>query len=451
MTRRKNASRCSIIVLGLLTALFALSGANLAHANGLNMSHESVASNETFSRVSGYHVYLPGNQNGYTLSAKSGSSTSVNHGGSFTFVFSLWDSHSQSTPIITVNEGAVTVDSNGEYTISNITQDKSINVSDVNINTYTVSIPTLQEGYSLSVVDETETSFVVNYDSSRTIELQLANSHSQSLARLLVNDIEVSLVDNQYVLSNIREDKVITVADVTLNHYVITWDIEGVTSTSNVAHGDIPIYEGTPSKEATATNTYVFDGWSPAIVAATQNTTYTALFEAMSIVISASTPDEANGEVAAEISIPNGIAVDVHLKVRTLSSVSESIVVPEGKEIFKSYNASLFDEQEQNVNDQISGQVILRFAKPVGLEQREGAMIVLAGQQIPIELTVDGQFVVFAASSLGDFAIVVDAATGVNPTIGLAIGLSTGAALLLAGAAIALYLLNKKRKAQDGK
>lgn len=351
MTRRKNASRCSIIVLGLLTALFALSGANLAHANGLNMSHESVASNETFSRVSGYHVYLPGNQNGYTLSAKSGSSTSVNHGGSFTFVFSLWDSHSQSTPIITVNEGAVTVDSNGEYTISNITQDKSINVSDVNINTYTVSIPTLQEGYSLSVVDETETSFVVNYDSSRIIELQLANSHSQSLARLLVNDVEVSLVDNQYVLSNIREDKVITVADVTLNHYVITWDIEGVTLTSNVAHGDIPIYEGTPSKEATATNTYVFDGWSPAIVAATQNTTYTALFEAMSIVISASTPDEANGEVAAEISIPNGIAGDVHLKVRTLSSVSESIVVPEGKEIFKSYNASLFDEQEQNVND----------------------------------------------------------------------------------------------------
>lgn len=72
-------------------------------------------------------------------------------------------------------------------------------------------------------------------------------------------------------------------------------------------------------------------------------------------------------------------------------------------------------------------------------------------QEAPIELTIDGQFVVFTASSLGDFAIVVDTVAGANPTIGLAIGLSTGAALLLAGAAIALYLLNKKRQVQVSK
>ncbi|NCA95348.1 MAG: hypothetical protein EOM74_00040 [Methanomicrobia archaeon] len=378
-------------------------------------------------------------------------STTVNHGASFTFVFYLWESHSQSTPIITVNGGQVTIDENDEYTISNITENKTIVVSGISINKYSVSIPTTQEGYSLSVTDETESTFEVEHDESRTLVFSLLASHSQSAARVLVNDVEVAFVENQYTIASIHEDIIVSVADVNLNSYVITWDIDGVTSTSNVDHGVVPEYVGTPSKEATSTYIYEFLGWSPTLVAATQNTTYTAQFEAKAVIITAATPDESAGEIAAEISVPEGIDGDAHLKVKILQSSSGSIVVPEGKEIFKLYNASLLDDENEVINDQVSGDVTLRFAKPEGLDEREGAQIVLNGIDTPISVTIDEQYVTFTAASLGDFALVVDVVDGTNPAVGLAIGLSVGAALLLAGIALTIYFLNKKKTIEKTK
>lgn len=61
--------------------------------------------------------------------------------------------------------------------------------------------------------------------------------------------------------------------------FTITWDIEGVTSTTIVDSGVTPSYTGvTPTKASTAEFDYTFNGWSPTIVAATANATYKAQF-----------------------------------------------------------------------------------------------------------------------------------------------------------------------------
>ena len=75
---------------------------------------------------------------GYTLAAKAGSSSPVASGGSFTFTFALDTAYSKSTAVVKVNGSVVTL-SNGEYTIENITEDKTVTVEGVTINTYSVT------------------------------------------------------------------------------------------------------------------------------------------------------------------------------------------------------------------------------------------------------------------------------------------------------------------------
>ena len=68
----------------------------------------------------------------------------------------------------------------------------------------------------------------------------------------------------------------------TTRSYTIKFVNNGTTlQTSTLQYGATPSYTGaTPTKTATAQYTYTFSGWSPTIVAATANATYTAQFSA---------------------------------------------------------------------------------------------------------------------------------------------------------------------------
>ena len=74
---------------------------------------------------------------------------------------------------------------------------------------------------------------------------------------------------------------VIAVFTRTTNKYTITWkNYDGTTlKTEEVAYGTTPSYTGTtPTKAATAQYTYTHKGWTPSVVAVTDNATYTATF-----------------------------------------------------------------------------------------------------------------------------------------------------------------------------
>ncbi len=64
--------------------------------------------------------------------------------------------------------------------------------------------------------------------------------------------------------------------------YTIEWvnyNGELIKKDESVPEGELPVYDGeTPTREANAEYTYTFSGWSPEIVPATQNATYTATY-----------------------------------------------------------------------------------------------------------------------------------------------------------------------------
>lgn len=66
-----------------------------------------------------------------------------------------------------------------------------------------------------------------------------------------------------------------------VKYWTITWknyDGKGSETTTQVKEGDVPAYNGTPSKAEDNAYTYTFKGWTPAVVAATADATYTAEF-----------------------------------------------------------------------------------------------------------------------------------------------------------------------------
>ncbi|MGI6493366.1 MAG: leucine-rich repeat protein [Candidatus Methanomethylophilaceae archaeon] len=94
----------------------------------------------------------------------------------------------------------------------------------------------------------------------------------------------------------------------TLRAYTITWSVDGVTTTTQADHGTMPAYAGTPAKAATPEYTYAFAGWTPGLVEATADTTYTAEFTATPVDYTI-TFDSDGGSAVGAMTVAFGAAV----------------------------------------------------------------------------------------------------------------------------------------------
>lgn len=182
-------------------------------------------------QINTYAVSLPYVQIGYMLTPYGGSGSSVTYGGSYSFSFSLDPAYSDSQYEICMNGTPIHL-TDGRYTISGITEAKSITVAGVEMNTYEISLPLQQNGYTLSAHDDS--SSPVTYGGSYVIAFSLDQSHSNSDYIIKMNGSEIILDNGTYTISNITEDKVVTVEGVLINTYmVILPEGEGYTFSSD--------------------------------------------------------------------------------------------------------------------------------------------------------------------------------------------------------------------------
>jgi hypothetical protein len=187
-----------------------------------------------------YAVELPSGT-GYTLTPQRGSSSPVNHGGSFSFWFEIDEGYG-GTPIVKAN-GVKLTPQGILYTISGIRSDQTVTVEGVTINTYTVE-PLSGTGYALTA--EGTSSSPVDHGGSFSFTLEIAEGYGGTP---IVKANGTVLDDNGvgvYVISDITEDQTITVDGLLQNIYAVgptsghgyELTAEPGNDFENVPHGD---------------------------------------------------------------------------------------------------------------------------------------------------------------------------------------------------------------------
>ena len=124
----------------------------------------------------------------------------------------------------------------------------------------------------------------------------------------------------------------------TVNQYTITWSVNGVETTSQVAYGETPAYDGTPTKPEDETNTYTFAGWDPEIASVTGPATYTATFTpvpkpatVMSIALQTNAVDTVrNGTLAATSATGKDVTVKAMIGLSGQGAAPAVTASPDG-------------------------------------------------------------------------------------------------------------------------
>lgn len=125
-----------------------------------------------------------------------------------------------SNSVITVKSNGKTLTAvNGIYTVKYITENQSITISSVQINMYTIKLPS---GTGFSPLPESGSKSPVSYGGSYQFKVQLASSYSNSKIAVKVNGKIVTAVNGIYTIKSITTNQTITVTGVQINKYAVT-------------------------------------------------------------------------------------------------------------------------------------------------------------------------------------------------------------------------------------
>jgi hypothetical protein len=173
-------------------------------------------------RVDSYEVSLISGE-GYTISPYGGSSSPIDRGGSFTFQFRVNEGYA-GTYTVFVNNSEVKLDTNGTYTIANITGDKTVTAQVTLTRVYDVTL-TSDNGYTLSPYGGSLSP--VERGGSFTFSFTVDEGFTAVSYKVFVNTVEVSLnADGTYTIEDITTAQKVTVEG------TFTWNVYDVTLTS---------------------------------------------------------------------------------------------------------------------------------------------------------------------------------------------------------------------------
>ena len=177
-------------------------------------------------------------------------------------------------PIVTLPENTA------QYTYSFVGWDKDI-VTVTETATYTAVIDSVVNKYEVVFNDYDGTALMDSVYEYGTAAANIARPISPT--RISTAQYTYTFEDWSPSVTDVTEDVVYTATfDSTVNTYQIAF-INAYDETQSVEmdveYGEIPVYEGTPTRNATAQYAYTFSGWSPEVGPVAGNAAYTALFD----------------------------------------------------------------------------------------------------------------------------------------------------------------------------
>lgn len=337
-----------------------------------------------------YTVTLPEGE-GYTIAPAEGSESPVAEGGSYSFTVTVNNGY-EGTPVVKVNGTELTA-VDGVYTISNITEAKTVTVEGITAipNTYTVTLP---EGVGYTIAAAEGSSSPVTEGGSFSFTVTVNNGY-EGTPVVKANDTELTAENGIYTITNISASQTVTVEGIAVkgNTYTVAASADVTATKGDTASVSVHV-TGNSNEEITGYNDYdvtvSYDATALTYVSAA------AAHSGAEII-----PDAESGKIRV---IGHGEAKNFADAVVTLNftanvSGSHDVTITTAK-IDNSGNAIALDAPEAAFSDKTTA---VKVAYPVTLpENFTGDASVLPGgdyqftapnEYYDITVTVDGEVV----------------------------------------------------------
>lgn len=337
-----------------------------------------------------YTVTLPEGE-GYTIAPAEGSESPVAEGGSYSFTVTVNNGY-EGTPVVKVNGTELTA-VDGVYTISNITEAKTVTVEGITqkVNTYTVSL-TEGVGYTIAAAEGSSSPVTEGGSFSFTVTV---NNGYEGTPVVKANDTELTAENGIYTITNISASQTVTVEGIAVkgNTYTVAASADVTATKGDTASVSVHV-TGNSNEEITGYNDY--DVTVSYDAAALTYVSAAAAHSGAEII-----PDAESGKIRV---IGHGEAKNFADAVVTLNftanvSGSHDVTITTAK-IDNSGNAIALDAPEAALSDKTTA---VKVAYPVTLpENFTGDASVLPGgdyqftapnEYYDITVTVDGEVV----------------------------------------------------------
>ena len=205
--------------------------------------------------ASRFYVSLP--ESDYFKIIPESGSTVVYYGEDYSFTIEVDPAYTQSEILVWANKARVAL-RGGKYTVDNVTENITITVGELSMNTYTVNLP---ESEAFTIYPLPEYSTEVEYGGSFAFSVELADIYMNSDITVTSNGKKLNAKYGIiYTISNITEDQNVEITGLIRENYDVTFrNVDGtVISTQTVDHGftaSVPA-DPTPSEGMT------FVGWT---------------------------------------------------------------------------------------------------------------------------------------------------------------------------------------------